>query len=169
MLKKLVLILFAAQCVFAQAKEENLYSRAFRACLEKEISSFAKFSSRDFARIFVLEDTDLTRDMATEIGRTKIEYLNEPTLVRIYKTLVKDRYKERGAVPVIKIFPLADKAGKLQFAYNNYWLEYHEKGGFLSAKKRYFSYALEGGCHADIGFDPAAQKFVIKKVKLWGV
>ena len=168
-MKKLALILFFSLTVFAQERQENLYSRSLKACLEKEVEAFASFSSRDLFNVIIVKDFKLTNDLPTEFGKIKVEYVSYSELAQKFKILTKDRYKEQGKIPVIEIYPLRDKGSKLSFSYNNYWFSYAEKGGFLSPKKIFHNLSLEGGCKADIGFDSKEQKFVIEKVELWGV
>lgn len=135
--------------------------------MEKEIEAYAKFSSRDLQNVIVIYDFDLTRYLPTKLGDITVRYLTEPELVEEYKKLGR---VERGqGVPFIKIFPISDKDDKLFFAYNNYWFRHSEKGGFLSKKKLISSWGLEGGCHAEIGFDSIERKLFIKRVELWGV
>jgi hypothetical protein len=96
-----------------------------------------------------------------------VRYLSDYQLAEKFKILPKaDR--ENG-IRFQKIFPLSDKEDKLRFAYNTYWFRYSEKGGFFTRRKIMFSHSVEGGCHADIGFDPIQKKFVIEKVTLWGI
>ncbi len=165
--KKLIFILLFSFSVFPQKGQETPYSKGLRACLDKEFASYAKFSERNLRSVFVEHDFYLTRELPTQLGETKVQYLSDSELIAKYKLLSKaDR--ERG-VPFIKIFPLSEKEDKLMFAYNNYWITYSEKGGFFSQKKAMYRHALEGGCHAHIGFDPIQKRFVIEKVELWGV
>ncbi len=146
---------------------KTLYSRGLQACLEKEKADYAKFSARDLSKVNVEYDFDLTRELPSELGEIKLQYLNSFELAAKYKALPKAE-RERG-IPFIKIFPLSDKENKLMFNYNNYWFTYSEKGGFFTRKKFMFTRSLEGGCHAEIEFDPLQQKFVIKEAKLWGI
>ena len=165
--KKLIFILLFSMLVFPQEGQDTLYSKGMRACLDKEFESYAKLSERNLRNVFVAYDFDLTRDLPTQLGETRVQYLGNTELVEKYKLLSKPE-RERG-IPYIKIFPLRDKEDKLIFAYNNYWFTYSEKGGFFSQRKLIYRNALEGGCHAHIGFDPAQKRFVIEKVELWGV
>jgi len=165
--KKLILILLFSFSVFPQKGQETLYSKGLQACLDKEFASYAKFSERNLRNVFAEYDFYLTRELPTQLGETKVQYLSDSELIEKYKLLSKAE-RERG-VPFIKIFPLSDKEDKLIFAYNNYWFTYSEKGGFFSQKQFIHQRALEGGCNAYIGFDPAQKRFVIEKVELWGV
>jgi len=165
--KKLVFILLFSISVFPQQGQETLYSKGLRACLGKEFESYSRFSDRDLRNVFVAYEFDLTRELPTQLGETRIQYLNDHELSEKYKALPKAE-RERG-VPFIKMFPLRDKEDKLIFAYNNYWLTYSEKGGIFSQKKIIYRHALEGGCHAHIRFDPAQRRFVIDRVELWGI
>lgn len=162
-----VLSLVAQVTVGNEALGKTLYLRGLQACLEKEITAYSKFSDRDLRKVNVAYNFDLTRDLPTELGEINLQYLSDYELAEKYKALPKAE-RERG-IPFIKIFPLSDKEDKLIFAYNNYWFRYSEKGGFFTRKKITFSWSLEGGCHAEIEFDPLQKKFVIKKVNLWGV
>ncbi len=146
---------------------KTLYSRGLQACLEKEITAYSKFSARDLRKVIVEYDFDLTRELPTELGEIKLQYLNSFDLAEKYKALPKAE-REHG-IPFIKIFPLSDKEDKLIFDYSNYWFTYSEKGGFFTRRKLMFTRSLEGGCHAEIEFDPLQKKFVIKEVKLWGI
>jgi hypothetical protein len=134
--------------------------------LEKE-SKFLKVSTDGQSNVVVSYDDNLTRELPTQFGETKIEYLNDHELAEKYVSTLKNQRGE--GIPVIKIFPLYDKDEKLFFAYNNYSFSYSEKGGFFSKKKFIYRWALGGGCHAEIGLDASSQKFVIKKVELWGI
>ncbi|HLM00651.1 MAG TPA: hypothetical protein VK400_06315 [Pyrinomonadaceae bacterium] len=171
MRKKLALILFFSFWISAQAqqKEENLYVRGLRACLEKEVEQYSKFSDADLYNILVLSDYKLTGELPAKIGKFNLEYLEGARLIEKFKSLTKTRYKERGAIPVIEIFPLSDKNNKLLFGYNNFWYRRTVKSGFFSKRKIADSFGLEGGCRVEIGFDSPQQKFVIEKVELWGV
>ena len=166
-MKTLVLILLLSISVFTQESKETLYSRGMRACLDKEFESYAKFSERDLRNVFVAYDLFITREMPIQFGETRVQYLGDYEMAEKYKALPKAK-RERG-IPYIKIFPLSDKEDKLLFAYNNYWFTYSEKVGFFSQKKFMYGHALEGGCHAYFGFDPEYKRFIIEKVKLWGV
>jgi hypothetical protein len=135
--------------------------------LEKEVVSFSSFLKEDLRDVVVLSDIYLTRNLPTQLGEVRVQYLSNYQLAEKFKTLPKaDR--EYG-IRFQKIFPLNDKEDKLRFAYNTYRFKYSEKGSFFTRKKIMFSHALEGGCHAEIGFDPEQKKFVIEKVTLWGV
>ncbi len=166
-MKKLVFIFLFSFSVFPQESKNSLYSSGLRACLDKEFESYAKFSDRNLRNVIVAYDFDLTHELPTQLGETKVQYLSDNELAEKYTALSKSE-REKG-IPVIKIFPLYDKEDKLIFAYNNYWFRYSEKGGFFSRKKLIYGWSLEGGCHAFIGLDPAQRRFVIEKVELWGV
>ncbi|HEY0428298.1 MAG TPA: hypothetical protein VGC76_10990 [Pyrinomonadaceae bacterium] len=168
MWKRLSLILFFAVTAAAQTPE-NLYVRSLKACLEKEIEEYSKFTERDLYNVFVVKDDKLTYDLPTQIGKINLEYLDYVQLARKFKAQAKTKYKNRGKIPVIEIYRISDKGNKLLFGYHNFWFEYAEKGGFFSKKKILYNFALEGGCNVEIGFDSAQQKFVIEKVELWGV
>ncbi len=165
--KNVIFILLFSMAVFPQEGRETLYTKGLRACLDKEFASYAKLSERNLRNVLVAYDYDLTRELSTQLGEIRVQYLSDTELAEKYKVLSKAE-RERG-VPFIKIFPLRDKEDKLIFAYNNYWFTYSEKGGFFSQKRLMYRQALEGGCHAHIGFDPAQKQFVIEKVELWGV
>jgi hypothetical protein len=171
MWKRLALILFFSVSIDAQPPQqpENLYVRSLGACLEKELEAYSKFSEIDFENILVVGDYKLTHDLPAKIGKFNLEYLYGVQLIEKFKTLTKTRYKARGAIPVIEIFPLRDKDSKLLFGYSNFWFRHSEKGGFFSKKKILNSFSLEGGCRVEIGFDSSQKKFVIEKVELWGV
>ncbi len=164
---RLALILIFSVSIFAQKSADTLYAKALRACLDKEFESYAKFSNRNLRNVIVAYEFDLTHELPTQPGETKVQYLDNNELAEKYKALPKAE-RERG-IPFIKIFPLYDKEDKLVFAYNNYWFTYSEKGGFFSRKKFTYGRGLEGGCHAYIGFDPAQKRFIIERVELWGI
>ena len=168
-MKKAALILLFSLSICAQEATENLYSRSLKACLEKEIQTYSKFSNRDLRNVIVRQDNNLTKDLPTQFGEIKVEYLDDSGLVQRYKMRAKNNEKTRGEIPVIEIYPIYDKGSKLRFAYSNFWFSYAEKGGFFSRKNTIYKFGLEGGCQAEIGFDPAQQKFVIEKVELWGI
>lgn len=160
-------LLVIAIAVSAQEKSDSLYARGLQACLEKEVTSFSSFSKEDLRDVVVLSDIYLTRDLPDQLGEVRVKYLGDYQLAEKFKTLpMADR--GRG-IRFQKIFPLSDKEDKLRFAYNTYWFTYSEKGGFFTRKKITFGHGLEGGCHAEIGFDPVQKKFVIEKVTLWGI
>ncbi len=161
------IICFCVISTLAQKNEDTLYAKGLQACLEKELASYGSFSNRDLRNVVVAYDFYLTRNLPTMLGEISISYLSDGELVERYKKLPKDE-KERG-IPYMKVFPISDKDNKLFFAYDNYWFTYDEKGGFFSEKKLIYKHSLEGGCHAEIGFDPTEGKFFIKSVKLWGV
>ncbi len=169
---KLVLSIFyvlsvIATAVSAQEKTDSLYARGLRACLEKEVASYSRFSDKDRRDVVVLSNTYLTRNLPDQLGAVRVKYLDDYQLSEKFKALPKaDR--EKG-IRFQKIFPLSDNDDKLRFAYNTYWFTYSEKRGFFTRKKIIFGHALEGGCHAEIGFDPVQKKLVIEKVTLWGV
>ncbi len=160
MMKTLILIVLLAAIAIPQNVEDSLYARGLQACLEKELTSYARFSDRDLQNVIVAKDLYLTTKLPQKMGEFSIRYLNDSELAQEFKKLPKD--KRRLGVPFIKIFPISDKNNKLYFAYNSYWFTYSEKGGVFSEKKMIFGHALEGGCHAEVGFDPIESKFVIK-------
>ena len=160
-------LLVIATAVSAQQKSDSLYARGLQACLEKEVASFSSFLKEDLRDVVVLSDIYLTRNLPDQLGEVRVTYLDDYKLADKFKTLSKaDR--EKG-IRFQKIFPLSDKDDKLRIAYNTYWFTYSKKGGFFTRKKIMFGHALEGGCHAEIGFDPVQKKFVIEKVTLWGI
>lgn len=166
-MRTLVLILLFSIPAFAQESKGSLYSKGLQSCLERELVAYSAISRRDFRQVIVESDPDITKNLPTQLGEISIQYLNNFELAEKYKALLKSE-RERG-IPFIKIFPLYDKDDKLFFAYNNYWFSYSEKGGFFSSKAISFHHSLEGGCRAEIIFEPAEKKFVIGKVELWGV
>ncbi len=76
------------------------------------------------------------------------------------ETLIESNPKIMFGKPVIK--------SEFLFA-RDFEITYSEKGGFFTRRKLMFTRSLEGGCHAEIEFDPFQDKFVIKEVKLWGI
>ncbi|HEX8735961.1 MAG TPA: hypothetical protein VF721_11600, partial [Pyrinomonadaceae bacterium] len=107
MWKRLALILFFSVSISAQPPQpENLYARSLQACLEKEFESYSKFSDRDLENVSVVGDYKLTDDLPTRIGKFTLDYLNGDQLNEKFKSLAKTKYKERGEIPVIVIFPL---------------------------------------------------------------
>jgi hypothetical protein len=161
-----VIILLLAGSLLCQNQSVSLYARGVQACLEKE-SEFLKTPPHGESEVIISYDEDLTRELPTQLGPTKIKYLNNRELAEKYVRTQKNQRQD--GIAVIKIFPLYDKDGKLFFAFNNYSFSYSEKGGFFSKKKLFYRWALGGGCHAEIGFDASSQKFIIEKVELWGV
>lgn len=153
----------------SQNSENTIYARGLRSCLEKEVGDYVKIANRDLLNVVVLRNDELTRSLPSQLGEININYLSMDDLALRYKTHRPRGNNERSELPVIKIFPLYDENGKLYFAYNNYWFSYSESGGFFTTKKRVFTLALEGGCHAQIGVDDALGKFTIKNVELWGI
>ncbi len=151
----------------AGMSHETLYSKGLKACLQKEIEEFPAFYETDLTKVVVLYDLDLKRQLPNRTGEIELEYFDELGLAQKFKALPKEKRK-RG-IRVQRIFPLSDKGNKLIFAYNTYWFTYSEKGGIFTGRNLEFNFGLEGGCHAEIAFDPTQDKFVIKEVKLWGV
>lgn len=166
-MRNLLFILLFSISVFAQENKDSLYARGLKACLDKEVAEYSSISRHDLRDVIVEYDFDLTDRLPNQVGEIKVQYLSDWELAQKYNKLPK---VERGrGIRFIKIFPLSDKDDRLVFAYNNYWFKYSEKGGFFSRKKFMFERSLEGGCHADIALDARQRKFVIEKVKLWGV
>jgi hypothetical protein len=153
--------------VVPQSGKNSLYAHGLQACLEKEMAAYARFTSRDLRKVNVFYDFYLTRELPTKFGEISVRYLTDSELVQEFKKLPKDK-RDRG-VPIIKIFPISDKDDRLFFAYNNYWFTYSEKGGIFSERKLISGWGLEGGCRAEIGFDPTKNKLFINGVELWGV
>ena len=112
--------------------------------MEKEVKEYSKFSNRDLRKVTVLKNSQLTDKLPSQFGEIKIQYLDNSELVQKFKLNHRDINKTR------------DKS-------------YSEKGGILTRKKLMHNWALEGGGHAEIGFDSNDGKFVIKKVELWGI
>jgi hypothetical protein len=171
MWKAFALILFFSLTLCAQEAKETLYSRGLKACLEKEVEAYSKFTARDLYNVIVVDDSKITEDLPTQFGKINVAYLRYEQLAQKFKSLPKqkDKDKERARIPVIRMFPIRDEGNKLFFGYGNYWFDYAEKGGFFSGKKFFYNFALEGGCHAEIGFDSTGQKFIIEEVNLWGI
>ncbi len=166
---KLVFVLLFSVAIFAQDAKESLYSRGLRACVEKEIQEYSKFSDRDLRNVIVLKNSQLTDKLPPQLGEIKIQYLDNSELAQIFKLRPKNEKKLRDAIPVIEIYPLFDEGDKLFFAYANFWFRYAEKGGWFSRKRIIYGLSLEGGCRAEIRFDPAEKRFQIEQVKLWGI
>ncbi|MBK9163858.1 MAG: hypothetical protein IPM21_08095 [Acidobacteria bacterium] len=166
-MKAVVLIVFLAMAVFAQANEDSLYARGLQACLEKEIASYKSFSERDLRNVIVAYDFYITRNLPKKMGEISVRYLDDSELIQEFRKLSKEERK-RG-VPYIKIFPISDREEKLYFAYNTRWFRYSEKGGFFSERRLIHTHGLEGGCNAEIAFDPSEKKFYISEASLWGI
>ena len=124
-MKKLALILLLSLPVFAQKPQENLYSRAIQACLEKQ----------DLRSVIIVSDFKLTNNLPTRFGEIKVEYLGSSELAQRFKTVNKAGNQKRGAIPVIEIYPLRDQGSKLSFAYNNYGLAIRKKAAFFHQRK----------------------------------
>ena len=167
MILAFIIIFLFAISVFPQESDGSLYARGLKACLEKEVAAYSKLTDRDLRNVIVAYDFYLTRNLPQKLDKISIRYLTDSELILEFKELPEDK-RERG-IPYIKIFPISDKADRLYFAYNNYWFTYSEKGGFFSERKLISNHGLEGGCHAEIGFDAEENKFIIKRVELWGV
>ena len=169
MCKSLALVFIFSLPTLAQISADTLYAKGLRACLEKEVASYSKFSSRDLRNVIVVKDDKLTEGLPFQLGEIKVQYLSGDQLALAYKNRSTEKKNERREIPIIELIPIHDNEGKLYFAYKNYWFSYSEKGGFFTQKKRVFGFALEGGCHAEIGFDEVEKRFVIGKVELWGI
>lgn len=168
-MKIVIVVLLSTVSIFAQDANQSLYSKGLRACLEKEVQQYSKFSERDLRNVIVLKNYQLTDKLPPQLGEIKIQYLDNSELAQKFKSRKKNEKKMRDEIPIIEMYPLYDEGNKLYFAYNNYWFGSSEKGGFFTRKRTIYSHSLEGGRHAEIGFDPATGAFKIERVKLWGI
>ena len=143
MCKGLALVFIFSISTLAQVSADTLYAKGLKACLEKEVESYSKFSSRDLRNVTVVREDKLTRDLPSQFGEIRVEYLSVDELALKFKSRLIEK-DERKELPVIEVFPIYDKGGKLFFAYSNYWFSYSEKRQPFYAKKANFWFCFRG-------------------------
>jgi hypothetical protein len=150
-------ILLLADYVFPQnstAPDSNLYLKALSACVEKQAKEYKDIDKeRNFLNIIVEYHLFLTRDLPTQIGEYRIEYLNGDELVARYKKVGKP-------FPIISMRPMVTEEGMLRVGLADYWFSY---------KKRSLNFSLEGGCNVLFRYDCEQKAFMLDKVDLWGI
>src|SRR5881398_2536796 len=84
------LLVVLCPAAFSQVAGTSLYARAFEACVQKE-DKFLRNQANGNRVLTVSYDDDLTRVLQSEVGDTKVEYLNERELAQKYLDTPKDK------------------------------------------------------------------------------
>ncbi|HKO45891.1 MAG TPA: hypothetical protein VJU84_21620 [Pyrinomonadaceae bacterium] len=140
----------------ASQNKNNLYAIALSACVKKEFEEYGymESSGRTFYNRIVEYDRLLTKNLPTQFGDFKIEYLNEEDLSERYK-------KTRKKLSVLRIFPMENDGAILKIDLPHLYVSV--------PKRRHYVYEMEGGCQTEFKYDSSQENFILSKVKLWGV
>jgi hypothetical protein len=154
----LTIFLISSIDVFAQtlkeASEDSLYFKALSVYLNEAAKKYANIkTARDYNKIIIQKDENLTANLPNNIGSQKIQIKDLSD--------IRDEFRRgKVKVPVTVVRPMENEGEKLIIRFTEYWVNFTDK-------KTEFS--LEGGCKVEFLFDCTKRKYVINKVEFWGV
>ena len=121
------------------------------ACLVKEPQT--ENTSEPERSVVVEYNLFTTRNLPTQFGKIKVEYLDTNTLAARYK-------KNRKPISILAIRPLQGDNAELELNVLFY---------YFSFEKRSYNYSLEGGCNVKFIYDCEKKQFVVKTAETSGI
>ena len=145
-----------SQSQVALETDSNLYVKALSACYTEQAKTAQNIQPEnryEFYNRVIEQDNSLTKNLPTQFGEFKIEYLNRKSIA--------DKYKKNKQVFGVRVVnPMHNDGATIRVSFSDFIVSY---------KKRVYNYGLEGGCIVEFKFDCPLGKFIIAKTDLWGV
>ncbi len=135
----------------------SLYAQAVVAAAEAQAKAYGHLGGRDYYNLLVVGENALTKGVPARSGAFTFSVASSATL--------RERFRRRGRVPVLEVFPAKIENGQLTVGVSNYWYSHHRR----LLRRPVDRFSLEGGATVVFRYDCELQRFAIADVKLWGV
>ena len=149
--------------------DDNLYTRALAASVEKIIKDWGGFRDSDTTRvptdwkkIVVQAFPEITVGMPDRVGDTHVEYLDEEGLISRYKRVKKP-------FEIFQIHPMVADGPRVKVRFSLVWFKYKRRTIPFIFDRRYFEFAYSDWSIVYFRLEPETRRFIADEVKLGGI
>ena len=137
-------------------KTTGLYERALLAAAEAQAKAYGHLRGRDYYDLTVVRDS-LTESLPSKVGPFRVSLVGSLGL--------RERFSKQGSVPVLELSAAQLRGEALVVRVTNYQFTLRRR----LLRHPVEEHGLEGGAEVEFQYDCSQQRFVVSKVRLWGI